>query len=101
MSGSVGITASVANTQVYAAQPVANVTATATSSTQASSTSSATTGSFSSKLIVDPLAGVITEFLDGQGNIRNEIPSTTVIAYLKAGLTAQGYSKENLPGNLA
>ena len=49
--------------------------------------------SISPRITVDPVAGVITQYLDSTGKVTSQYPSTVVIAYLKAGLTAQGYSK--------
>lgn len=102
-----GISALSANTQVYAGIPAAvanagtgSAAAATTTSTTASTTSSATSA-ITSKTYVDPLAGVITEYLNGNGSIQSEIPSATVVAYLKAGLTAQGYPKAPQTVNVA
>ncbi|MDX2027965.1 MAG: hypothetical protein SFW62_04965 [Alphaproteobacteria bacterium] len=47
----------------------------------------------SPRIYVDPLAGVITQYLNGSGEIQAQIPSTAVVAYLRAGLTPEGRSK--------
>jgi hypothetical protein len=47
----------------------------------------------SPRIVVDPLAGVITQFLSQTGQVESQIPSTTVVAYLRAGLEADGQSK--------
>ena len=47
----------------------------------------------SPRLVVDPLAGVITEFLSSNGQVQSQIPSAAVVAYLRAGLTADGQNK--------
>src|ERR1700733_9769662 len=49
--------------------------------------------SISPRIVVDPSAGVIFQSLSSTGQIQNQIPSTTVVAYLRAGLTPQGLSK--------
>jgi hypothetical protein len=43
-------------------------------------------------VVVDPVAGLITEFTAG-GSVVNQFPSTTVVAYLRLGLDADGFSK--------
>jgi hypothetical protein len=45
----------------------------------------------------DPLAGVlITQQLDEQGQIVAQNPPGSVVAYLRNGLTIQGYSKQTV-----
>jgi hypothetical protein len=52
------------------------------------------TVSISPRIIDNASAGVIvTEYLDSSGKVVSQNPSSTVIAYLRAGLTAQGLSK--------
>jgi hypothetical protein len=47
----------------------------------------------SPRIVVDPLAGPITEFLSSNGQIQAQFPSATVVAYLRAGLTSSGFAK--------
>jgi hypothetical protein len=47
----------------------------------------------SPRIVVDPLAGVITEFLNTNGQLQSQIPSAAVVAYLRAGLTPDGQTK--------
>ena len=49
----------------------------------------------SPRIVVDPLAGPITQFLNSTGQVQSQIPSSAVVAYLRAGLTSQGLSKPN------
>lgn len=49
---------------------------------------------FSQRFVVDPQAGMITEYLTSKGDVRAQIPSSIVVAYLRAGLTADGLSRE-------
>jgi hypothetical protein len=49
------------------------------------------------RVVVDPVAGLITEFTAG-GSVVNQFPSTTVVAYLRLGLDADGFSKSQTPG---
>lgn len=49
---------------------------------------------FNQRLVVDPQAGVITEYLTTRGDVQAQIPSSVVVAYLRAGLTADGLSQE-------
>jgi hypothetical protein len=47
----------------------------------------------SPRIVVDPLAGVITEFLNTTGQVQSQIPSAAVVAYLRVGLDASGQAK--------
>jgi len=47
----------------------------------------------SPRIVVDPLAGVITQFLSTNGQVQSQIPSAAVVAYLRAGLTSSGQTK--------
>ena len=49
--------------------------------------------SISPRIVIDPLAGEIIEFLSTTGQVQSQIPSSTVVAYLRAGLTPDGLSK--------
>jgi hypothetical protein len=51
-------------------------------------------GFISPRIVVDPNAGVITQFLGANGDVKAQIPSVTAVAYLRAGLTAEGLNKE-------
>ena len=47
----------------------------------------------SPRIVVDPLAGPIIEVLTAGGTVQSQIPSATVVAYLRAGLTSSGLPK--------
>ncbi|MDP9127119.1 MAG: hypothetical protein M3N08_02505 [Pseudomonadota bacterium] len=49
--------------------------------------------SISPRIVVDPSAGVIIQFLSSTGSVQSQIPSATIVAYLKAGLTSDGLHK--------
>jgi hypothetical protein len=52
--------------------------------------------SLSARVIDDPLAGVIvTQQLDGDGQIVSQNPPGSVIAYLQNGLTIDGYPRQS------
>lgn len=57
------------------------------------------------KIYLDYSSGkIVTEFLSGNGGLQSQFPSRVVIAYLQAGLTAEGFSKNvasasNSPSN--
>lgn len=54
---------------------------------------SAQTVSISPRIIDDPTAGIITQYLDSSGKVASQYPSSRVVAYLRAGLTEQGLSR--------
>ena len=47
----------------------------------------------SPRIVIDPIAGAITQFLNTSGQVEIQIPSAAVVAYLRAGLTSEGYGK--------
>jgi len=47
----------------------------------------------SPRIVVDPLAGPIIQVLTTSGEVQSQIPSATVVAYLRAGLTSSGFPK--------
>ncbi len=47
----------------------------------------------SPRILVDPSAGAIIQYLSSNGQVQLQIPSSTVVAYLRAGLTPDGLSK--------
>ncbi|MEJ0063023.1 MAG: hypothetical protein WDO70_07440 [Alphaproteobacteria bacterium] len=49
----------------------------------------------SPRIQVDPVAGVILQFLDPQGEVETQTPSFAAVAYLRAGLTGEGFRKED------
>jgi len=51
----------------------------------------------SPRIVVDPSAGAIIQYLSNNGQVQLQIPSTTVVAYLRAGLTPDGLSKPEQP----
>ena len=70
--------------------------ATAALASTPASTASATTGAskiqrISPTMKSDPMSGVlITEYLSSNGDVRVQIPSDVVVAYLRSGLTSTG-----------
>ena len=47
-----------------------------------------------SNVYSDPLAGaVVTQMVDNEGNIVQQNPASSVISYLRAGLTAEGFPR--------
>jgi hypothetical protein len=52
------------------------------------------------KVVVDAASGlVINEYINNTGAIVSQIPSQVVVAYLQAGLTAQGFGPETPASN--
>lgn len=47
----------------------------------------------SPRIIGDPTAGFITQYLSTNGEIMSQIPSAVTVAYLRIGLTADGMPK--------
>ncbi|MBP7251852.1 MAG: hypothetical protein KBA75_00040 [Alphaproteobacteria bacterium] len=45
-------------------------------------------------ITVDPRAGVILQFLDSKGQVESQSPTFAAVAYLRAGLTRDGYTKD-------
>ena len=101
MSGSVGSVGPVVNTAVYGTTAAATTPVAATASPPAPAAANKDTSG--SRFLVDPLAGPITQFLNVSGDVQDQIPSKTVVAYLKAGLTVNGLSKsdKSVPGTIA
>lgn len=62
---------------------------------QHSATKSDKSDAISPQIKADPVAGVIVQFLDKNGDIQSQIPSHAALAYLKAGLSADGTRKED------
>jgi len=46
------------------------------------------------RVLFDPQAGLINQYLNSKGGIETQIPSSVVVAYLRAGLTADGLTKQ-------
>ena len=50
----------------------------------------------SARIVDDPLAGVVvTQQLDSEGQVAQQTPSISVLAYLRNGLTIEGLPKES------
>ena len=47
------------------------------------------------RILLDPSAGLITEYLGANGNVVSQTPSAVTVAYLRLGLTPDGLSKAN------
>jgi hypothetical protein len=100
MTNSVGIVGTAPGAQLKS--PSESAVSTPGTSDQASFASSLTSrdpnAPISPRIIVDPLAGVITQFLGTNGELQSQIPSAAVVAYLRAGLTPEGFAKPT-PGS--
>ncbi len=48
----------------------------------------------SPRLNIDPVVGVIVQFLSSSGSVESQSPSFAAEAYLRAGLTPEGFSKD-------
>lgn len=48
----------------------------------------------SPRIVIDPTAGVITQYLNSNGDVQSQLPSITAVAYLRAGLTPDGLSNK-------
>lgn len=96
MASSVGFTNVVTGAKAHATSVPA---VTPTPSTAAATSKTTTQAvSISPRIIDDPTAGIITQYLDSTGKVANQFPSTTVVAYLRAGLTSEGLSRHTLNG---
>ncbi|MGB4101805.1 MAG: hypothetical protein WBK91_07880 [Alphaproteobacteria bacterium] len=49
----------------------------------------------SPQITVDPVVGVIIQFLNSSGRVETQSPSFAAEAYMRAGLTADGFSKSD------
>lgn len=49
----------------------------------------------SPRIKVDPTVGVILEFIGNSGQVVAQSPSFAAVAYLRAGLTSEGYSTKS------
>jgi hypothetical protein len=83
---------SVTSTQAAVA-PAATVNTGAQATSSVTQAAQTTAASISPRIIDDPTAGVITQYLNSSGKVALQFPSTTVVAYLRAGLTAEGLSR--------
>jgi hypothetical protein len=52
----------------------------------------------SPRVTIDPAAGVILQFLDSRGQTTFQSPAVAAVAYLRAGLTSEGYKPEDTSG---
>src|SRR5579871_1521720 len=59
-----------------------------------SSASGATGQIAASRAVIDPSAGVVLQYLNNDGTLQSQSPSSAAVAYLRAGLTADGLSKQ-------
>ena len=73
---------------------VAAPTKTTTDTSAVAVTDSANDGAQGARFVNNPLARVlVTQFYDHNGQVASQVPSSTVIAYLENGLTADGSPK--------
>lgn len=54
-----------------------------------------TTGAL--RVTYDPFAGVVLEYLNNNGTVQLQLPTAAAVAYLRAGLTAEGLNKPQSP----
>lgn len=47
----------------------------------------------SPRINIDPVVGVIVQFLNPSGSVESQVPSFAAEAYLRVGLTVEGYRK--------
>jgi hypothetical protein len=96
MTDAVGI---IASTQGNVGASVAPVAPAPAATTAASATSAPTpvAGLLQNpKVVLDPTAGFITEYLSANGSeVIAQTPSAITVAYLRLGLTADGLSKQS------
>lgn len=97
MTATTGISNAASSVQV--AQPAAAPTPAA--SVTAKPLVAPSNSTISPRIVVDPSAGVIIQFLSSSGQVQNQIPSSTVVAYLRAGLTPDGLQKPQTAGGSA
>jgi hypothetical protein len=91
MTSSVGLTSPISS----ALAPRAVTPAVKSTETDAPATASETAATtFSQRFQNDPQAGLILQYLGDNGQLVSQVPSQTVVAYLRAGLTAQGVKRE-------
>lgn len=81
-----------------AAAPAAKPTSVPASASQDSkaATEAQLTAPTSPRITVDPRAGVILQFLDSKGQVESQSPTFAAVAYLRAGLTRDGYTKTDI-----
>lgn len=90
MTSAVGIVGSSSGVVSLPSAAVSSATDTA------SQTSTAATSLQNPKVILDPSAGFITEYLSDHGSqVVSQTPSAATVAYLRQGLTAEGTVKPN------
>ncbi|HUY69300.1 MAG TPA: hypothetical protein VMV79_08375 [Alphaproteobacteria bacterium] len=93
MATTSGISSVTQGTPLTAPAPAAVPAAGSVSSITAKPLTKDTTTGISPHIVVDPLAGVITQFLSSTGQVQSQIPSSAVVAYLRAGLNSDGLAK--------
>lgn len=91
-------TLSTVNTSAASATAAYSSAAASTASTADSNTVS-TDNTLGPQLHMDPVAGVVTEYHDSRGNVVNQVPSSRVLTYLRAGLSADGTRREHEVGS--
>ncbi len=70
--------------------------AAASSFASASSNANAAAALQNPRVVLDPSAGFITQYLSANGSqVISQTPSAITVAYLRLGLTADGLSKQN------
>jgi hypothetical protein len=101
MTDAVNINASTATAPTKAVSASAPASAAQATTGNSNSSAAANTKSLvptadpgvSPRLVSDPVAGLIIQYLNSSGGIESQIPSSAVVAYLRAGLTADGFGK--------
>jgi hypothetical protein len=93
ISGSANTSASSSSTESFQVQTTQNQQNQNTTTAQPAVGVNDSNTPISPRIVVDPLAGPITEVLSANGQIQAQFPSAAVVAYLRAGLTSSGLPK--------
>lgn len=94
MTQSASVTGTGSDALAYRPAVSASSNAPTPASQTAQAAASGASVAISPRIIMDPVVGMITQYLDSKGVIQVQLPSVAAVAYLKAGLTADGSSKD-------
>jgi len=93
----VGVNAGV-TAAIPQAAPTSSNTNSASSITPKQISAISQASGISPRIVVDAAAGPIIQYLNSNGSVASQIPSSTVVAYLRAGLTPEGLNKQAANG---
>jgi len=85
----------VSNTYAIAPRATAGAVRQEAPVVQNDSTTSSPGSPGSPRIKVDPTVGVILEFIGNSGQVVAQSPSFAAVAYLRAGLTSEGYATKS------